>query len=70
MTTRTIPLDDSVTFDDTTDLVVIGLGAAGASAAIEARAGGAEVLVLERAAARVRCAAASSIWVAARGCKG
>ena len=38
MTTRTIPLDDSVTFDDTTDLVVIGLGAAGASAAIEARA--------------------------------
>ena len=51
MTTRTIPLDDSVTFDDTTDLVVIGLGAAGASAAIEARAGGAEVLVLERASA-------------------
>ena len=31
MTTRTIPLDDSVTFDDTTDLVFIGLGAAGAA---------------------------------------
>ncbi|MSO73482.1 MAG: FAD-dependent oxidoreductase [Rhodospirillaceae bacterium] len=33
------------------DVIVVGLGAAGASAAIEARAAGADVLVLERASA-------------------
>jgi 3-oxo-5alpha-steroid 4-dehydrogenase len=49
MASETIQLDSTGTFDDTADFIVIGLGAAGASAAIEARAGGADVLVLERA---------------------
>ena len=35
--------------DDVVDVVVVGLGAAGACAALEARAAGADVLVLERA---------------------
>ena len=51
MASETLRADDSIHFDDTTDLVVIGLGAAGASAAIEARAAGADVIVLERASA-------------------
>jgi 3-oxo-5alpha-steroid 4-dehydrogenase len=51
MASETIRLDDTIKFDETTDFVVIGLGAAGASAAIEARAAGAEVIVLERASA-------------------
>jgi len=42
---------DVARFDDETDVLIIGLGAAGASAAIEARAAGADVLVLERASA-------------------
>jgi succinate dehydrogenase/fumarate reductase flavoprotein subunit len=46
-----IGLTSDTHFDDSADLVVIGLGAAGASAAIEARAGGADVVVLERASA-------------------
>ena len=36
-------------WDDEADVVIVGFGAAGASAAIEARAAGASVLVLERA---------------------
>src|SRR5690349_21624276 len=36
-------------WDDQADVVVVGLGAAGACAAIEAREAGADVLVLERA---------------------
>src|SRR6202012_5835016 len=44
-------LDAGMVFDDETDVLVVGLGAAGASAAIEARGAGAEVLVLERASA-------------------
>ena len=36
-------------WDDETDVIVIGLGAAGASAAIEAKQAGADVLVIERA---------------------
>jgi 3-oxo-5alpha-steroid 4-dehydrogenase len=36
-------------WDDEADVVVVGLGAAGACAAIEARGAGAEVVVLERA---------------------
>lgn len=44
-------LSADMTFDDSADVLVIGLGAAGASAAIEARGAGAEVLVLERASA-------------------
>ena len=51
MTLQTIPLTDVKQFDETTDVLVIGLGAAGVSAAIEARRAGAEVLVLERASA-------------------
>ena len=35
-------------WDDTADVIVVGLGAAGAAAAIEARERGADVLVLER----------------------
>jgi len=38
----------NVTFSETADVVVVGLGAAGASAAIEAKIAGADVLVIER----------------------
>ncbi|MDX1650012.1 MAG: FAD-dependent oxidoreductase, partial [Myxococcota bacterium] len=38
-------------FDETADVVVVGLGAAGTAAALEARAAGASVLALERASA-------------------
>ena len=48
---ETVALNAVARFDDETDVLVIGLGAAGASAAIEARAAGAEVLALERASA-------------------
>jgi 3-oxo-5alpha-steroid 4-dehydrogenase len=51
MNLQTIPLAEVKQFDETTDVLVIGLGAAGVSAAIEARKAGAEVLVLERASA-------------------
>jgi 3-oxo-5alpha-steroid 4-dehydrogenase len=37
-----------IRFDETTDVVVVGLGAAGASAAVAARQAGAEVLAVER----------------------
>jgi 3-oxo-5alpha-steroid 4-dehydrogenase len=40
-----------VRFDETVDVLVLGLGAAGAAAALEASAAGADTLVLERAAA-------------------
>jgi len=44
------PLDAArVEFGDTVDLLVVGLGAAGAAAAIDAAAAGLDVLVLERA---------------------
>lgn len=39
---------EQVTFGDTADLLIVGLGAAGASAAIDAAAAGLDVLVLER----------------------
>jgi 3-oxo-5alpha-steroid 4-dehydrogenase len=51
MTIQTIALADVPQFDETTDVLIVGLGAAGAGAAIEARKNGAEVLVLERASA-------------------
>jgi 3-oxo-5alpha-steroid 4-dehydrogenase len=51
MAFETIALGDVEHFDETTDVLVIGLGAAGVSAAIEARRAGADVLVLERASA-------------------
>ena len=51
MASETIRLSDKISFDDTADFIVLGLGAAGASAALEARAGGLDVLVLERASA-------------------
>ena len=40
---------DVAAWDDTADVVVVGYGGAGASAAIEARRAGADVLVVERA---------------------
>ncbi len=43
------PADEVAEWSDQADVVVCGFGAAGASAAIEAREAGAEVLVLERA---------------------
>jgi succinate dehydrogenase/fumarate reductase flavoprotein subunit len=49
MAGETIGLDAAGAYDEAADIVVIGLGAAGASAAIEARRAGADVLVLERA---------------------
>ena len=56
MSSRTLPtrarrLHPDMNFFDSADVVVVGLGAAGASAAIEAADHGAEVLVLEAASA-------------------
>ena len=51
MATETIRLTETITFDDTADFVIVGLGAAGASAALEARSAGLDVVVLERASA-------------------
>jgi 3-oxo-5alpha-steroid 4-dehydrogenase len=51
MTLQTIALADVKNFDETTDVLIVGLGAAGVAAAIEARKAGADVLVLERASA-------------------
>ena len=47
--TRLRELREVASWDDEADVVVVGLGAAGACAAIEARRAGAEVVVLERA---------------------
>ncbi|NED63291.1 FAD-dependent oxidoreductase, partial [Streptomyces sp. SID10244] len=44
-------LDSVESFSDDVDVLVIGCGVAGGSAAVEAAAAGARVLVLERAAA-------------------
>ncbi len=46
---RVVPADRVPSWDDEADLVIVGLGASGACAAIEARQAGADVLVLERA---------------------
>jgi 3-oxo-5alpha-steroid 4-dehydrogenase len=43
-------LSEPVSWDATTDVVIVGLGSAGASAAIAARAAGAKVMVFERTA--------------------
>lgn len=51
MTERIRSEHEIARWDETVDVVVVGLGAAGASAALEAAACGAETLVLERAAA-------------------
>jgi succinate dehydrogenase/fumarate reductase flavoprotein subunit len=51
MPTETISRNDVATFDETVDFVVVGLGAAGASSALEAQARGLDVLVLERGSA-------------------
>lgn len=45
---KIIPLENISQFEITTDIVVAGFGGAGASAALEARRAGSEVLVLER----------------------
>lgn len=47
---ETIALDSVESFTDDVDVLVIGCGVAGGSAAVEAAAAGAKVLVLERAA--------------------
>ena len=52
-----------VRFSDEADLIVVGLGAAGASAAIEGRANGVDVLVLERASGGGGSTAASGGYV-------
>jgi succinate dehydrogenase/fumarate reductase flavoprotein subunit len=49
MSYELMKLTPDLRFTETTDVVVVGLGAAGGSAAIEARLAGAETLVLERA---------------------
>jgi succinate dehydrogenase/fumarate reductase flavoprotein subunit len=46
---RVVPAESISAWDDEADVVVAGLGASGACAAIEARENGADVLVLERA---------------------
>ncbi len=51
MTIEPIVSTGDIVFADSCDVLVIGLGAAGASAAIDARRAGADVLVLERASA-------------------
>ena len=43
------PLREIPGWDDEADVIVVGLGAAGACAALEARSAGADTLVLERA---------------------
>lgn len=43
-----VPLSEVETFDHETDVLVVGFGCAGAAAAFEAAASGADVLVLER----------------------
>jgi 3-oxo-5alpha-steroid 4-dehydrogenase len=52
-------VDEIATWSDAVDVVVVGFGAAGASAAIEAAASGASVLVLDRAGASGGAAALS-----------
>ncbi len=51
MPTGVRSINEVAHFDERCDVLVVGLGAAGAAAAIEARATGADVLVLERASA-------------------
>ena len=46
---RVIPASDVASWDETADVVIAGLGVAGACAAIEAAEAGADVLVFERA---------------------
>ena len=52
-----------VTFSDTADLIIVGLGAAGAAAAIEGARAGLDVLVLERASGGGGSTAASGGYV-------
>jgi 3-oxo-5alpha-steroid 4-dehydrogenase len=44
----TVENTDRISWDETTDVVVIGFGGAGAAAALQAREGGAQVIVLDR----------------------
>jgi succinate dehydrogenase/fumarate reductase flavoprotein subunit len=62
---------DVTGWDDEADVVIVGLGAAGASAAIQARRGSADVLVLERASGGGGASAslAATYWAAERRCK-
>src|SRR5262244_3175276 len=49
MTSRIVRATDVAHWDDEVDVLVVGLGAAGAAAALESSAAGAQTLVLERA---------------------
>jgi succinate dehydrogenase/fumarate reductase flavoprotein subunit len=57
-----------VTFDIVADVIVVGMGAAGACAAIEAKEAGADVLVIERTSGGGG-SSAMSISAAAPGCR-
>ncbi len=46
---RVLPASSVAHWDEETDVLVVGLGAAGSAAVIEARAAGARVIALERA---------------------
>ena len=52
---RIYPYDDVSAFAATTDVLIAGFGGAGASAALEARRAGADVVVLERASGGGGC---------------
>ena len=51
MSSEVRELREIATWSDSAEVVVVGLGAAGAAVALEASGAGAETLVLERAAA-------------------
>ncbi len=59
-TCNTIPASAIESWDDHVDVVVVGLGIAGACAALEARQAGADVLVIERASGGGGASALSS----------
>jgi 3-oxo-5alpha-steroid 4-dehydrogenase len=63
MTIAPKPAGEIETWDEEIDVIVVGFGAAGASAAYEAAAAGASVLVLERAGAAGGAAAMSDGFV-------
>src|SRR3546814_12978887 len=48
MSPLVIPAHTALAWDDEADVVIVGFGGAGACAALEAAAGGAEVLALDR----------------------
>ncbi|HET8582352.1 MAG TPA: FAD-dependent oxidoreductase, partial [Jatrophihabitans sp.] len=63
MSVRPVPVSAISRWDDEADVVVVGFGAAGASAALEAACAGASTVVLERAGAAGGAAALSDGFV-------